>query len=69
MLIDVVDNRYQKPEDYSVVEVPLPEMRDDDVLVCFPVFNFDLDCFAYLGSDADGINITGQSQGVRSVRN
>ncbi|KAI9885101.1 MAG: hypothetical protein M1823_003112 [Watsoniomyces obsoletus] len=25
--------QYQKPEDYSVVEVPLPEMRDDDVLV------------------------------------
>jgi hypothetical protein len=25
--------RYSKPREYSIVEVPLPELRDDDVLV------------------------------------
>ena len=25
--------RYEKPEDFSVVTVPLPEMRDGDVLI------------------------------------
>lgn len=25
---------YSKPKEHSVVEVPLPELRDNDVLVC-----------------------------------
>jgi len=25
--------RYEKPKDFSVVEVPLPTMRDNDILV------------------------------------
>lgn len=25
--------RYSKPENFSIVEIPLPELRDDDVLV------------------------------------
>jgi D-arabinitol dehydrogenase (NADP+) len=24
---------YEKPEDFSIVEVPLPELRENDVLV------------------------------------
>ncbi|KAJ0138731.1 D-arabinitol dehydrogenase 1, partial [Colletotrichum tanaceti] len=25
--------RYEKPEDWSIVQVPLPELRENDVLV------------------------------------
>lgn len=27
------DNRYSKPEEYGIVDVPLPKLRDNDVLV------------------------------------
>jgi threonine dehydrogenase-like Zn-dependent dehydrogenase len=26
-------SRYSKPENFSIVEIPLPELRDDDILV------------------------------------
>jgi hypothetical protein len=31
--------RYSKPEEYSVVTVPLPKLRDNDILVCISLEN------------------------------
>ena len=31
--INLGPNRYSKPEEYSIVEVPLPELREEDILV------------------------------------
>jgi hypothetical protein len=28
-----ISNRYSKPEEYGIVEVPLPKLRDNDILV------------------------------------
>jgi hypothetical protein len=34
-LADKIDYSYSKPEHYSVVTVPLPKLRDNDILVCY----------------------------------
>ena len=33
MLIYIIINRYEKPEVYDVVDVDLPKVRDNDVLM------------------------------------
>jgi hypothetical protein len=33
---DNTEHSYSKPEQYSLVTVPLPKLRDNDILVCYP---------------------------------
>jgi hypothetical protein len=35
-LADNTEHSYSKPEHYSVATVPLPKLRDNDILVCYP---------------------------------